>query len=852
LTEQPTKILLLDSNSLINRAFHALPPMQTKDGLFTNAVYGYISMLHKLIEEEKPTHVCAVFDCKAKTFRHLRYELYKANRKPMPEELAMQVPVLKDLLQRMGIKILFQEGIEADDILGTLAKRYPFPTIIVSGDRDVLQLVDDTTTVFHTKRGVTDIKKYTPSALAEENLTPEQIIEYKALAGDASDNIPGAQGVGEKTAKDLLSKYTDVDTLYEHLDEIKGKLREHLEQDKENVYLSRELATIETHADVPCELDDLVFSLPLPDEAKELMTKLEFKNLTNRFQFAEEKPIVSEKVVSVETVSIDTISDAETELKRIPKGETVCVLLEENVSVSYRQRTIILRLAEGLLGEGIPTDDAVELVKPFFGKEYTTVFFDAKKDMHRFRYCGIVPQQPYDDILLMAYLVNNTKVIKDREGLLSDYGYENKNPSAEMLDLRKTLSEKLREKNLDRLYREIELPLIEVLFSMEKEGFLIDTTMLGELGENFSKEINELIDKIHIEAEDKDFNINSNKQLSEILFDKLGLKPPKKNKTGYSVSAEVLEELEHPIIDLLLRYRQLTKLKSTYVDGMRNVMNLATHKVHTEFKQCLTTTGRLSSIEPNLQNIPVRTEEGREIRKMFIPQAGNILISADYSQIELRLLAHFSEEPNLIDSYQNGIDIHALTASKIFRTPLEEVDSSMRRSAKAVNFGIIYGISGFGLAKNAGVTTKQAKVFIDEYFATYPKVKEYMEKNKELAKQQGFLTTLAGRIRYFPELTSSQFTIRSFGERAAMNFPLQGTASDIIKIAMLKVFRALQSNGLQAKIILQVHDELIIECPESEEERVKAIVKEEMTQAVSLRVPLEIGISSGRNWYDAK
>ncbi len=848
-----TKILLLDSNSLINRAFYALPPMQTKDGLFTNAVYGYLSMLAKLIDEEKPTHICAVFDCHAKTFRHLKYDQYKAGRKPMPEELVMQVPVLKELLEKMGIKLLFKEGIEADDIIGTLAKRFSEETIIVSGDRDVLQLVDPTTTVFHTKRGVTDIIRYTPERLQEEGFLPQQIIEYKALAGDSSDNIPGCKGVGEKTAKDLLEKYSDVDGIYSHIDEIKGKLREKLESDKDNVYLSKDLATIETNADLPCELNELLFSPVLPARAKEMMLQLEFRKMPERFLFDETAVEISPKQEKKDfnRLTIASFDEGKQLLSQIKKGDFVAIDYNEKVNVSFLDTTITIPVCEGLFGEGLTVDETVQLISPYFGKDYINVFFDAKHEKYKYADLGITVLPPYEDVLLQGYLISNTKIIKDLPSLLNDYGFDGENLSEETLCLQGILSEKLIEKGLDELYRKVELPLIECLYDMEKEGLTVDMNVLNELDRTFSEEIEKLTTEIHSLAGEV-FNINSTKQLADILFGKLGLKATKKNKTGYSVSAEVLEELEHPIIDTLLRYRQLSKLKSTYIDGMKQVMNKASNRVHTDFKQCLTATGRLSSNEPNLQNIPVRTAEGREIRKMFVAKEGNVLISADYSQIELRLLAHFSEEPNLVNGYKEGVDVHALTASKIFKTPLEEVTPAMRRSAKAVNFGIIYGISGFGLAKNAGVTNKQAKIFIEEYFATYPKVKEYMDRNVETAKKQGYLKTLLGRIRYFPELTSPQYNTRAFGERAAMNFPLQGSASDIIKVAMLNVYNKLRDKKLRAKLILQVHDELIVECPEEEREEVISLLIECMENAFDLRVPLTVGVAYGKNWYDAK
>ena len=566
----------------------------------------------------------------------------------------------------MGVKLLFKEGIEADDIIGTLAKRFSEETIIVSGDRDVLQLVDPSTTVFHTKRGVTDIKIYTPTTLKEEGFTPEQIIEYKALAGDNSDNIPGCKGVGEKTAKDLLEKYVDVDGIYAHIEEIKGKLREKLESDKDNVYLSRDLATIETHAEIDCRLSDLTFNETLPAEAKAMMTSLEFKNLTSRFHYEEGAPTVEKREQKeFDRIKISDFSQGKELLSAVEKGTKVCVVYGREISVSFQNSTIIIPVAEGLFGDGLSEDEAVELIKPLFGKEYVSVFFDAKKDFYRLSDLGIRVEKPYEDVLVQAYLVNNTKIIKDAESLLVDYGFSGEKPSEELLSLHQVLSTKIVEKGLNKLYYNVELPLVECLYSMEKEGLTVDMNVLNDLDKTFSSEIEKLSADIHAIAEDDDFNINSTKQLAEILFDKLGLRPTKKNKTGYSVSAEVLEELEHPIVDALLRYRQLSKLKSTYIDGMKQVMNKATNRVHTDFKQCLTATGRLSSNEPNLQNIPVRTAEGREIRKMFVAKEGNVLISADYSQIELRLLAQFSQEPHLIDGYRNGVDVHATVRSRL-------------------------------------------------------------------------------------------------------------------------------------------------------------------------------------------
>lgn len=846
------KIILIDSNSLVNRAFHALPPLQLTDGMYTNAIFGYISMLQKLIAEENPTHICAVFDCRAKTFRHLRYDGYKATRKPMAEELAAQIPVLQELLVSMGIKILFKEGVEADDIIGTLAKRFDKNTLIVSGDRDCLQLIDDTTTVYLTKRGVSDVKKYTTRTLMEEDgFTPSQIIDYKGLAGDSSDNIPGAAGVGPKTAADLLRDYSDIDGVYANIEQIKGKLKEKLLENKEKVYLSRELATICTSVDIDCTLSELSFSYPLTTDAYEFMRKLEFKKLIDRFKFEEVGILPSEKKTDTELITVNTVSELKKIVGDMRRESGIAFCWDKEIEFSDGVKGFKINLADDLFGQGLGEEEAARLVAPLFGSQYRKVLFDAKHVMGVVSEFGVEIAPPYDDLSLKSYLLNPGRNVKDASQLLTMYGYGGENPSAEMLSLNGELDVKLRDMELARLYETLELPLIKCLYDMEKTGFRIDTEVLNELDKQYSEEIEKLLKEIYLIA-GEEFNVNSTKQLAHILFDKLSLPHSKKNKTGFSVNAEVLEELEHPITVVLLRYRQLTKLKSTYIDGMRNVINRRTGRVHTSFKQNLTATGRLSSTEPNLQNIPVRRAEGREIRRMFVPGDGCVLVAADYSQIELRLLAHFSRDENMIAAFDGDADVHAITASKIFRVPLEEVDGAMRSSAKAVNFGIIYGISSFGLAKNASVSNAQAKRFIAEYFDTYPRVREYMESNVREAKEKGYLRTLLGRIRYFPELTSSQYTIRSFGERAAMNMPLQGSASDIIKLAMLEVDRIIKSRGLKSKLILQVHDELILEVPREEEETVKQLLKECMENVVSLSVPLVVNVASGKNWYEAK
>lgn len=845
-----TKIVLIDSNSLINRAFYALPVMQNNKGQFTNAVYGFISMLQRLIAEENPTHICAVFDEKEKTFRNEIYEAYKANRKGMPDELGCQLPLLKDVLEAMDIKILSKEGYEADDIIGTLAKRFKQNTIIVTGDKDCLQLVDDTTRVYLTRRGVTDIKEYNLVALSDEGLKPWQIIELKGLAGDASDNIPGARGIGEKTARKLLNEYQSIENIYDNIYNITGKLKDKLLESKDNVYLSRKLATINTNVDIECNIEDIVFKYPLRKKALYKMQELEFKGLSARFLYDEDAAENLPAKQNVQITHIKTVSELMSMTASIPKGSKIVVDFGQTIVVAVCGMEYHISVSDDLFGEGIAVYEAAEHLSQLFSEDYVKVFFDAKKHMHSLEEYSIKIKKPYEDIQLKAYLINPSRTFNTVKELIEIYlpGYEHL--CCAMLELNDILDAKMAEFELDGLYYDIELPLIECLYDMEKTGFKIDKDILESISTQYNEEINQLIKKIYNIA-GEEFNINSPQQLAHILFDKLGLPTKKKNKTGYSVSAEVLEELDHPIIEHLLRYRILMKIKTTYIDGLRNVMNKVTGRVHTCFKQSNTATGRLSSTEPNLQNIPIRRAEGREIRKMFVASLGCNIVSADYSQIELRLLAHFSGDENLIDAYKHAVDIHAMTASKIYNVPLEEVTEEMRSASKAVNFGIIYGISSFGLSRNLSVSRSEAKKYIDEYFKTYPSVKEFMDMNVKKAQEQGYLKTFKGRIRFFPEFRSPNFATRTFGKRAAMNMPLQGGASDIIKIAMLKVYNALKEGNFKAKLILQVHDELIVDAPEEETEKVKQLLKENMENAVKLSVPLPVNVRAGKNWYEA-
>ena len=866
-----TKILLLDSNSLINRAFYALPPLENKKGVYTNAIFGYLSMLARLIVDHKPTHICAVFDLKAPTFRHLRYDQYKATRKPMPTELASQVPILKDLLKELGVTICEKEGYEADDIIGTIAKRFDKDTIIVSGDRDVLQLVDDNTVVFNTKRGVTDIKVYDLDALKEDNLTPYRVIEYKALAGDTSDNIPGCPGVGEKTALGLLDTYGSLDNIYQNAESIKGKLGERLRLNKDQVYLSKELATINTNVPLDVNLDDLSFSIDsITDGFYMHLKELECFKLIPRFDFAKRfegvelstlnlgatqvKPLGEDSLEIVvakptEVIDVNSIEELESILKNINYEIAIEIGSDIRFASSFDKEYRVV-CAQSLIDIGVNFDQAIESFRSIFESDkISKILFDVKDKMHYLKGYNIRVNMPYEDVLLKSYLVNSNYSYKNAIDLIGANGYTE--VATGLISVNTKLDKELNEKGLVSLYNEIELPLIKVLFDTETNGFTVDIDVLDALSKKYTEEIKDLTEQIYLMTGET-FNINSNQQLGEILFEKLGLPHGKKTKTGYSVAAEILEELDHPVVTLLLRYRQLKKLQSTYIDGMRSLINKQTGKVHTIFKQCLTTTGRLSSTEPNLQNIPIRTEEGREIRRMFVATKGNKLVTADYSQIELRLLAHFSLDPVLVDAYKRGQDIHAITAASIHGVDLGDVTKSMRRSAKAVNFGIIYGISAFGLAKNVGVRPYEAKEFVDRYFATYPSVKSYMDSNVTEAEHKGYIRTLGGRLRYFPEFHSSNRNIREFGKRAAMNMPLQGSAADIMKIAMIKVYNALKEGQYKAKIILQVHDELVIDCPEEEVEAVKTLLVKNMEEAVSLNVPLIADAKDGYDWYSVE
>ncbi len=853
------RLILLDSNSLINRAFYALPNLSTHSGQYTGAIFGYINMLMKIVSTYNPTHIIATFDRKAPTFRKAMYAGYKATRKPMPTELASQLAPLKEILSAMNIPIVEMDGYEADDIIGTLAKRFAVETFVVTGDKDSLQLIDDTTTVLLTKKGITEIVYYDKAMLASEGLVPSQIIDLKSLMGDSSDNIPGVTGVGEKTAMDLLAKYTTLDGVYAHLNEIKGKLQEKLVGSKEMAYLSYELATINVNSPVEFDnLDDAKFVPVFSQEVKRLLKSLELTKIAERMNFVGEESgdtvNINQDIYIPKAVDIDDLHGLGEVISHLILQGKFAFSLSRRVTLSTDEECYNIVISDNLLGDGINYSEFIDAMKGVFESDkIVKICYDLKNNMRVLSNDGISLKGVESDVLLKAYLVDANRNYKSEQELFNAYNLPEGEESALIYYIDSIIDKELEERNLTKLYKEVELPLVQVLFDMEEQGFKVDVEMLGELNNKFSQELDRLLKEI-IELAGKPFNVNSTKQLASVLFDELGLKTGKKTKTGYSTNVDVLNSIknQHPIVPLILRQRELSKLKSTYLDGMLPLID-SKQKIHTVFKQTVTSTGRLSSTEPNLQNIPIRKSDGKLIRKMFVASEGNTLVCADYSQIELRLMAEFSGDETMLEAFNNGVDIHRTTAGKVFGVPFEMVTEEMRRQAKAVNFGIIYGISDFGLSEDLGVSVYQAREFINSYFATYPKVKRYMDKCVEIAKEQGYVTTYLNRRRDIPELKSSNYNLRSFGERVAMNMPLQGSASDIIKVAMLKVFNALKEGGYKAKLIMQVHDELIIDCPLDEVEQVKKLLVDNMqNNTPDFTVKLIAECSCGKSWLEAK
>ena len=851
------KLVLIDGNSLLNRAFYATKLLTTKDGTPTNAVFGFIKLLLKINGDLKPDRLIVAFDLKAPTFRHKMYDQYKGTRKPMPDDLAVQMPILKSLLASMRVAMCEKEGYEADDIIGTLSRKFEDThSVIITGDRDSYQLVNENTDVYITKTGVSDVTKLTfANFKAQIGYEPRQVVDIKALMGDSSDNIPGVAGVGEKTALSLIAAYDNLDELYARVGEIGGSLQAKLEQGKESAYLSRALAEIDVHADIDVDLDECKVVLPFSEEVRTQFLQLEFTSLLKMDIFAKDTPAPA--ACERAKVTCKKLSDVSDLIGRFAEAGDVCAVYRNGgFYFSFGDGTeYLLKERENLLDEGMDTSEIDHALGAAFCKNARRLIVYGKKNLrHILAQRGIPFERDAEDVSLVKYLTDYTGKEDDLAAVLESKGFDPAAPASGVLCLWGELLPKLEEDGLVTLYRDIELPLSDVLYDMEREGVQVDTEMFSVFENKYREEISAVSAQIFAAAGET-FNLNSPAQLGRILFDKLRLPAPKKGKKGtYSTSAEILEKLapDYEIVRDVLRCRHLQKLLSTYIEGFRPLIG-ADKLVHTCFNQIQTTTGRLSSANPNLQNIPVRDEEGRELRKLFVARAEDrILLDADYSQIELRLLAHFSGCKELIDAYNKGEDIHALTASQVFGVPLGEVDAQMRRAAKAVNFGIIYGISDFGLANNLNIAPKQAREYIRAYFERYSDVKKYMDSNVEFARKHGYVTTLLGRKRVIAEIRSSNFNIRAFGERAAMNMPLQGSSADIIKIAMVNIARRLQEEGLRSKLILQVHDELVIDAFLDEKDRVADILRYEMENAVSLKVPLTAEVHSGKNWYEAK
>ena len=874
------KLLLIDGNSIMNRAFYGIPDMTTNDGRHTNAIYGFLNIILKVIEEEQATHICVAFDLKKKTFRHEMYEAYKGTRKGMPEELHEQMPRIKEILQAMHIRIVEQEGFEADDLIGTLSKkgeREGFAVTILSGDRDLLQLATDTVLVRipKTKHGKTEVEDYYAKNVVETyGVTPLIFIDMKGLMGDTSDNIPGVPGIGEKTAAKLLAEYGDLDGVYAAVDSMKAsKMKQNLIENKDLAYLSKTLATIKLDCPIPFEFSEATYNDPFNAEAYTLFEDLELKSFYKRFS------VEKKEELTFETVLIDEIDGYNALLAKLQKakevsfawitqdgealGVAVCMDLEHVYLIRFMMFITEAMVADNLLA--LSRDYQVQLACMHVKKLLSFLNFheeDAVFDAGLAAYLLQPNQSEYEyDTLAKVYL--DVTLPSDKEMLgkekLGYFSFEDEKVQKWMAyqaivpyKIKSVLREKLKETGMESLYDEMELPCLYALYEMEKNGIRVDGEALHQYGKKLRTRIEELTAEIHAMA-GEEFNINSPKKLGEILFEKLGLKNGKKTKTGYSTSAEVLEKLKnaHPIIPKILEYRQLTKLNSTYAEGLAGYIR-ADGRIHGKFHQTVTVTGRISSADPNLQNIPTRMPLGREIRKVFIPEEGSVFVDADYSQIELRVLAHMSGDAALIAAYQADEDIHAITASQVFDVPLDQVDSTLRRKAKAVNFGIVYGISSFGLGQDLDISRKEAEGYIEKYFATYGKVKEFLDRTVEDAKKNGYTVTMFGRRRPIPELASSNFMTRSFGERAAMNAPVQGTAADIIKIAMVRVNRRLKEEHLQSKLVLQIHDELIIETKKEEVEIVQKLLVEEMMHAAELSVPLLVDANVGNSWYDAK
>ncbi|MEQ2129839.1 DNA polymerase I [Caldanaerobacter subterraneus KAk] len=869
------KFLLIDGSSLMYRAYYALPMLTTSEGLHTNALYGFTMMLIKLLEEEKPDYVAIAFDKKAPTFRHKEFKEYKATRQAMPEELSEQVELLKEVIDGFNIKTLELEGYEADDIIGTVSKMAEekgMEVVIVTGDRDALQLISPRVKVKISKKGITQMEEFDEKAVLERyEITPQQFVDLKGLMGDKSDNIPGIPNIGEKTAIKLLKEFGSVENLLENISKLSGKIKETIEANRELAVMSKRLATI--NRNIPLEIDFEEYRLKEFNYKKlwDLFNKLEFYSLLDSIKKEGEEVIPTVSIRKWEKVDI----------KEVPR------LLESAKNVAFYPLIYegdVKKIAFSFDGTTLYSDvERLEDLRKIFEREDAEfVSHEIKDFLVKLSYKGIECKSKYLDTAIMAYLLNPSESNYDLERVLKKYlkvdvlsheevfgkgkdrrRYEEVSEEvmaeyicgrcSHLFELKDKLMAFIEEMDMKKLLLEIEMPLVEVLKSMEVDGFTLDRNVLKELSEKIDERISEILDKIYKEA-GYQFNVNSPKQLGEFLFEKLNLPVIKKTKTGYSTDSEVLEQLTayNDIVSEIIEYRQLTKLKSTYIEGFLPLMD-ENDRVHSNFKQMVAATGRISSTEPNLQNIPVREEFGRQIRRAFIPRTKDgYIVSADYSQIELRVLAHLSEDEKLIEAFMNNEDIHLRTASEVFKVPPQNVTPEMRRAAKVVNFGIIYGISDYGLAKDLKISRKEAKEYIDNYFEKYKGVKEYIEKVIRFAKENGYVTTIMNRRRYIPEINSRNFTQRSQAERLAMNTPIQGSAADIIKMAMVKVYQEFKRLNLKSRLILQVHDELVVDTYKDELELVKEILKESMENVIKLKVPLVVEIGVGPNWFLAK
>ena len=871
------RLIIIDGNSIINRAFYALPDMSNSEGLKTNAIFGFVRMMFKIIEDYQPTHMSVAFDKKAPTFRHKQYADYKAGRKKMPDELAQQLQPLKDLLDKFNINRLELEGYEADDLIGTVARlgeENDFKVYIVTGDKDAIQLASHKTTTLITKKGVGEVEEYNyDSVLERYEMTPTQFIDLKGLMGDKSDNIPGVPGVGEKTGIKLLKQYSTIENLIEHTDELKGSIKKKIEENKDLALMSKELATIITNVPIEVKLEDLEYGDYNKDDVVEKFKEFGFTSLITKLLDIEGGETTIKEEIDLKIEHLDNVEDF---IKKAEENKKVIidVIGKEGNILDKRVLYVFLSL-DGNEIYYVNEDELPQIKTLLSNPEIKKHGYDLKEDYILLKPYEIELNYMDFDITIAEYLIDSksstsyecsaiamkylTRKIKSKEDLLGKGAKAKKFDEIEFDELSAyigvypKMEENLKETEMDGLFYHVEMPLVEVLGSMEYIGMKVDKDQLNELKEKFTTIINELENEI-FELAGEPFNINSPKQLGVVLFEKLGLPVIKKTKTGYSTNAEVLEKLrdKHEIIDKITEYRQIVKLNSTYVEGLLKIINPKTGRIHSSFNQTITTTGRISSTEPNMQNIPVKTEMGRDIRKVFVADDNCKLVDADYSQVELRVLAHMSGDENMIDAFKHGEDIHSKTASQIFDVDIKDVTSKQRIEAKAINFGIIYGKTDFGLSQDLNIPVATAKAYIDSYFNKYPKIKEFMDEAVESATETGYATTILNRRRYIPEIKASNFIVRNQGKRFAMNAPIQGSAADIIKVAMVNVYNKLKENNMKSRLILQVHDELIVEAVDEELEMAEKIVREEMENAQSMDVKLDVDLNTGDSWYETK